>query len=321
MRKLTVTTDELPDHLDDRTRFSLWRDAFCDWVGATDLERLDESPFKGQWDFTVVKDLLFVRFRGSTHSIVRTAQQVSDCPQPRYFLSFNLAPTDFVFSQSERETTVLAGGAVLFSGLEAFSCEGARSWMSIGIPTSVLQRLVPDVANLAVAALDGAEPILAHLQRYVGMLMEPGGLTDGPILTEHVEATLCDLVALALRAAGDSADVARLRGMRGARCGDVLKEIGLGFADPALSVQTIAARLGMSQSYVQQLLRETGLSFSERVLELRLAKARHMLTDRRNDHLKISDIAFACGFHEASYFNRCFRRRYGDAPLKHRGKD
>jgi AraC-like DNA-binding protein len=37
--------------------------------------------------------------------------------------------------------------------------------------------------------------------------------------------------------------------------------------------------------------------------------------------LKISDIAYACGFNEASYFNRCFRRRFGASPTQYRGGD
>ncbi|MBR0751329.1 AraC family transcriptional regulator [Bradyrhizobium jicamae] len=321
MRKLTVTTDDLPDHLDDRTRFNLWREAFCDWLGATDLAHLDPGPFRGRWDFAAVRDLLLVRFRGSMHSIIRTAEQVTALPQARYFLSFNLAAAEFVFSQSGRDEAIAGGRALLFSGTEPFACRGAQSWASIGIPLSMLQRLVPDIDGLTGSALDGAAPMLMHLNHYVGMLLEPGGLTDDPILTEHVEATVCDLVALALRSAGDTVAVARLRGLRGTRCGEVLRAIGQGFADPALSVQIIAAKIGVSASYVQQLLRETGVNFSERVLELRLQKARRMLADRRNDHLKVSDIALACGFNEASYFNRCFRRRYGDVPLRHRGGD
>ena len=44
-----------------------------------------------------------------------------------------------------------------------------------------------------------------------------------------------------------------------------------------------------------------------------------MLVDRRNDALKVSDIAFACGFNEVSYFNRCFRSRFGASPTQFRG--
>jgi transcriptional regulator GlxA family with amidase domain len=50
------------------------------------------------------------------------------------------------------------------------------------------------------------------------------------------------------------------------------------------------------------------------VLELRLQKAQVMLADPRHHRLKVSEIAHACGFNEVSYFNRCFRRRFGATP-------
>jgi AraC-like DNA-binding protein len=45
-----------------------------------------------------------------------------------------------------------------------------------------------------------------------------------------------------------------------------------------------------------------------------------LLGDARHDALKVSDIALACGFNEISYFNRCFRRRFGAAPTQFRGR-
>jgi AraC-like DNA-binding protein len=80
----------------------------------------------------------------------------------------------------------------------------------------------------------------------------------------------------------------------------------------------VARRLGLSQRYVNDLLLETGASFTERVLELRLQKARAMLTDRRHDRVRIGGIAYACGFNEVPYFNRCFRRRFGCSPREYR---
>jgi len=61
------------------------------------------------------------------------------------------------------------------------------------------------------------------------------------------------------------------------------------------------------------------VTLSERVLELRLQKARAMLSDARNDRMKVSDIALACGFNEVSYFNRRFRARFGCSPTQYRG--
>jgi AraC-like DNA-binding protein len=39
-----------------------------------------------------------------------------------------------------------------------------------------------------------------------------------------------------------------------------------------------------------------------------------MLTDPRHLDQSIGAIAFACGFGDLSYFNRCFRSVYGSAP-------
>jgi AraC-like DNA-binding protein len=70
---------------------------------------------------------------------------------------------------------------------------------------------------------------------------------------------------------------------------------------------------------VQNLLSETDASFSERVIEYRMKKARGMLQSQEGSRKKISDIAFACGFNEISYFNRSFRRRFGASPTQYRG--
>ena len=135
---------------------------------------------------------------------------------------------------------------------------------------------------------------------------------------EAIATTLLDLVALSLGAIGDVADLARLRGLRAARVQATVAEIGAGFSIPGFSVRDVAAKLGIAPRSVQNLLIDTGSSFTARVLELRLQHARRMLADRRHDHMKIADIAYACGFNEVPYFNRCFRRRFGCSPREYR---
>jgi len=86
----------------------------------------------------------------------------------------------------------------------------------------------------------------------------------------------------------------------------------------AVSPDDVARKLRLSPRYVNNLLQETESSFAERVLELRLQKVRAMLGDRRHDGLLVSDIAYDCGFGDVSYFNRCFRRRFGASPRQFR---
>ena len=191
--------------------------------------------------------------------------------------------------------------------------------MEISLPRSSLPHLVTDADSLIALPFDPNQPALRLLQRYVEILLGPDGIDDDPLLAAHVETTLLDLIALALGAGRDAADMAAMRGLRAARLQAVLTEIKAGFADPAFAAHDVARRLGLSPRYIQDLLQESGASFSERVLELRLQKARAMLASLRYRHAQISQIAYACGFNQVPYFNRCFRRRFGAAPTEYRG--
>jgi AraC-like DNA-binding protein len=99
------------------------------------------------------------------------------------------------------------------------------------------------------------------------------------------------------------------------------RSLRAGFGNPAFSVRDVALKLRLAPRYVQNLLSETGVNFTDRVLELRLQRARAMLADPRNDGMRIGEMAYACGFNEISYFNRCFRRRFGASPTQFRGRD
>ena len=124
-----------------------------------------------------------------------------------------------------------------------------------------------------------------------------------------------EIAVVVIGAGGHAAEVC----LRAARLREIVAIIGTRYADPALSTGAIAKSLGLSDRYVRDLLFESGETFSERVLELRLQKARAMLSDIRHDTMKVSDIALACGFNEVTYFNRRFRVRFGCPPTHYRG--
>jgi AraC-like DNA-binding protein len=141
-----------------------------------------------------------------------------------------------------------------------------------------------------------------------------GGVEDDAALEDYVETTLLDLVALILGAGSEQADLARRRGRRAARLQIILAAIRTGCDAPDFSVRAVAARVGLSPRYIQDLLHETGRSLTERVLETRLQKARRLLADPVFADRRIIDIALASGFNDVSYFNRAFRRRFGATP-------
>lgn len=318
IQKFAVSTDGHSAHYDEEARFRLWQETYCGRID--DLKRLSSDPFTGHWSFTRIGDFGMCRFRGTPHAGQRETQQIATSGDEKLSIGFNLAKTTHRFFQRGRETVVPDSQPLLYRADEAYGYVGASDYVVMAFPRRMLGALGARAEALVGRSLDGELPALRHLRRYLCLLDEPDMATDDPALADHVLDTVEDLVVLALGASGDAQVMAQMRGMRSARHAEITALIARGFADPAFSVQRLATTIGVSPGYIQKLLHESGQSFTERVLELRLAKARAMLADRRNDALKVSDIALACGFSDISYFNRSFRRRFGSAPNDFRSR-
>jgi AraC-like DNA-binding protein len=123
-----------------------------------------------------------------------------------------------------------------------------------------------------------------------------------------------DLVALALGATRDAAEIANGRGVRAARLHAIKTEIFKGLNRQDLSLGSLAARHGVTARYVQMLFEREGTTFSRFLLDQRLARAHRMLRDPRFAKRTITAIAYEAGFGDLSHFNRAFRRRYGETP-------
>jgi len=81
-----------------------------------------------------------------------------------------------------------------------------------------------------------------------------------------------------------------------------------------LTIGSIAQAHGLSPRHAQRLFAQTGTTFTEYVVEQRLLLARRLLGERQHRYSKISTIAYGAGFSDLSYFNRAFRRRFGETP-------
>ena len=315
IQKFTISTGPSAEH-DEDTRFRLWQDTYCGRID--ELKRITSDPLTGRWSFTRIGDFGMCRFRGTPHAGERESRQILTGGDEKLSLGFNLAQSPHRFYQRGREHVVPDAQPLLYRADEAYGYVGASDYVVAAFPRRMLDALGARAETQIGMSLDGGLPALQHLRRYLCLLDEPDLATDDQALSDHVLETLEDLVVLALGASGDAEAMAQMRGMRSARYAEITAVIARRFADPGFSVQRLAGMIGLSPNYIQKLLHESGQSFTERVLELRLAKARAMLADRRNDGLKVSEIALACGFNEISYFNRCFRRRFGSAPNDHR---
>ena len=83
-----------------------------------------------------------------------------------------------------------------------------------------------------------------------------------------------------------------------------------------LSVSDIAALCMVSENYFRRLFKEySGISPKEYILNAKIDKAKLRL---REGNIPISEIAETCGFPDAAYFCRIFKKRTGLSPLAYR---
>jgi AraC-like DNA-binding protein len=318
MQRFAYSTDDLPPDYDEQARLAHWQDFAASIYGAIDFTPTPDRPFSVNMRMWQTGPVTMGALFGTVTQMSR-ARCVD--AEMNFTLGVNCGSGQKRLSDGSRETWLAPGSMVLIEGVERNEIAGPSdlTCMSVHLPRRSLLELVPDAADRLCEGLDPDAPAVRHLNRYLAFVRGCDEVNDLPQLGVSIATTIVDLAAIALGAGRDGAMVASMRGVRGARLQQLLNIIQANFADPSFSAAAAATRLGVTPRTIQLLLEETGSTFSERVLELRLQKSRTMLVDPRCDRLKIGEIALACGFGDATYFNRCFRRRFGTTPTQYRG--
>src|SRR5512138_1798625 len=316
--KKRLSTDMLPPGLSERQRFMFFAELFEHFSNTGELDPADDVPFKAAMNSIHVGTTMLGRCDGTFTTVRRGRRQMLATNDDRYCLARNTGNRESRMVVRGREFVLRPGSMVLLKLDEPFfSADGANTkrFTNVHLPMATLKSMVADVDDL------------------VGRELAPGGALSlamdySDLLLKHTDAVdeagfaiaahLMDLAALGLGARSDLAAQAQRGGLRAVRLKSVLMILGQRFAEPDFSAQKLAAAAGLSERYVNELLYEAGAGFTMRLNELRLRKAAELLA--RDGDRRISDIAFDCGFNDLSYFNRCFRRRFGLTPTAARGR-
>lgn len=97
----------------------------------------------------------------------------------------------------------------------------------------------------------------------------------------------------------------------------VIETVNEGLAERQWSVEVIASKLNMSvQTFRRRLMSAAGESPKAFISAIQMEKAGKLLTDC--PEMPIVDVAFKCGFDEASNFTHTFKRIYGVTPTQYR---
>lgn len=310
------TTDAFPEG----RRLAMFRDSF-----PSDMLPFDIEPVAGAWFFNAISTsaspgLEIARGASAGTLFNRTTAHA------RAGDDFTLCITRSGRSAYAQrgETSGLEAGEAFFSAIDVTSMsgaiEGSAEVISLRLPRIALMPALVDIDRALKQPIRAANDGLRLLTGYMDVI--GGALAGGAADTQRVVVShVYDLVALALGQTAEAAEIGRGRGQRAARLHGIKADIRGHLASPDLSLGAVAARQGVSPSYVRKLFEGEGDSFSGFVLGQRLSWAHAMLRNPRFGRFGISDIAYEAGFGDLSYFNRAFRRRYGATPSEVRARE
>jgi AraC-like DNA-binding protein len=312
-----LSTDMLPQGLDDRQRFLRFAELFEHFSNTGELDPAPDVPFRAAMNSIHIGTTLLGRCDGTFTTVRRDRRQVLATNDDRYCLARNTGSRAAQMVHRGREFTMRPGCMVLLKLDEPFfSADGAshKRFTNVHLPMATLRAMVAGVDDMVGRELAPGGALSLAMDYSDLLLRHPDAIDEAGFA---IAAHLNDLAALGLGARGDTAVAAQRGGLRAVRLKAVLTILERRFTEPDFSAQKLAAAAGLSERYVNELMYEAGASFTVRLNELRLRKAAERLAHGQG---RISDVAFDCGFNDLSYFNRCFRRRFGLTPSAVRGR-
>lgn len=247
----------------------------------------------------------------------RTRQQAADGKDDLVFAFIESGKVSFA-PQGGSAFELTGGEAYLGLNTRASShtLVDAPRFFDITIPRSVLDPRV-QVRDYAAVGKLAPGPALALLRQYAQAIMQ-ADLQLNEVLARRSADHLLDLAALALGARRDHAEHAAGNGLAFARLTAIKSDIRRNLVENWMTLDEMARRHGISPQYLRSLFYKEGGSFTDFVRCERLERARTMLSDPDRARLRISEIAYACGFGDLSHFNKCFRQRFAMSPSEAR---
>jgi|GEM_PF-2860976 len=95
----------------------------------------------------------------------------------------------------------------------------------------------------------------------------------------------------------------------------VMADIEKNIDNHAYTVADLCDNVNLSRSKLFRIIKSnSGLSINGLILDVRLNRAAQLLTQ---DRYSVNEVMYQVGFENASYFNRAFKKKFGDTPRKY----
>jgi len=299
------------DTIDERERFSYWRDMICNTLFSISPEAPSEC-FSARLKVRNCGPLRFAVCQSTSYEIIRTSHDIARAPSDHYTIYLQVRGQTAIHQRGEsisfqRSDIVMSDCRQPFRA--SLSNDGCRAVAVV--PRTLVNSRAPWLRHRALYKFSNSH-FLDLARRHIVRLVS-GNLNEleSNLLTEN----LCNLLALT-----SADDVPLDRQQPELQLEALLAYCQQNLHLPELSPQFVARRFGLSVRTVHLRFQKIEQTFGQWLLE-----ARHDACSRALQHplqrtSSISQIAYGCGFNDLSHFNKTFRARFGMSPSEWRSE-
>lgn len=292
-------------------RIALWQDIVCDVFVQLDCRSDAGDNFRGAVDSRDLGPLQCTDVTSSRQRVCRTRQRIRRAREEFVLVALGVTGTGYV-TQDGREAVIAPGQFALYDTTRPYELrfDGDFVQTVIQAPRAELLRRIGATEGLTATTFAVDRP----LERLTADFLRGAARVAGGVGAEaagRLSGQALDLLATTLAERLDAvafgstshraATLLRLKAYIEARLGD-----------GGLSLAAVAAGLGLSPRYVNDLLADEQTSFRRYLLARRLEQCRRSLA--AHGHLQVGEVAFLWGFNDLAHFSRAFKERFGLSP-------
>jgi AraC-like DNA-binding protein len=296
-------------------QFGYWREVLCEAFITLNPSRKNGGGFLGSVAADLVSDVNVTRLLTEEHRVIRDAPEIRKTPLEYYFINMQIKG-DVVARQRGREVLIRPDEFYIVDSTEPYDLD-YRSDLEIysfRVPKRKLEPLLKDPARQTAVRVSRETPMGELAIDFLQSVLRLSNVIP-PAAGKSVANMIAELVALSLGASEHASESAG-GSVHHALLTSILKFVEANLHDPALSVELVCRRFGISQRYLHRVFESAEMTFGECVRGKRLELCAAELA--RNRDRPVSTIALSSGFNDVSHFNHCFRKRFGSSPREYR---
>jgi AraC-like DNA-binding protein len=301
----------------EQRRLQFWRDAVCDTFVELDCRAISDGPFSGEITTAQCDDMHFSRVRADGQTVDRTQSRIRKAREEIVLISVQTRGSGVV-AQDGRQAVLQAGDFACYDSTRPYTLSFGAQFEQIVLhmPRQAMTRRIGPTDAVTARRVTAASPlgslVAPFIRNAAGIVSEVDPISAGRL------SDLC--LGLVTTALGELTSHQHQQDTpaRAALTYRAKAIIERNLGDAHLNSEKVAAMMGISPRYLQDLFHSEQITVSEWIWSRRLEKARRDLLDPLLARESITQIALACGFCDLAHFSRRFKAAYAMSPREYR---